>query len=178
MRLIDIPIIFLILLIFGIGLTGVYHLFLVVPFIPTPKKVGETMIAFSGLKNGETFYDLGAGDGRLLIAAKRQLPRIRAVGYEVVPTIWLFGKLRIWLSKMKVEFYRRNYLKADLSDADCIFVYLMTDAMKVLQAKFDRELKPGTVVVSYAFKFPSREPVDHLSVPWIQGERNLWKYIW
>ena len=72
----------------------------------------------------------------------------------------------------------KNFFHQDVSDADCIFLYLMPGAMKTLQKKFEKELKPGTKVISHAFKFPGREAVKSMPVPWLQGEKELLLYTW
>ncbi len=170
--------IFVILLTFFIVVTVVAHIWIAVPFIPTPKKVCKEMILFSGIAGGERVYDLGAGDARLLILAKRRYPSITAVGVEILPTVWLLGKLRIFLSRQKVELHLRNVLAQDVSDADCIFLYLMPDLLQKLEEKFDLELKSGTKVISYAFPFPNKHPIKEKDVPWLTGERKLRMYVW
>lgn len=167
----------LVLLLFVL-VTAVGNLAIQVPFVPTARKVAEEMVRFADLKGTETVYDLGAGDGRILIAAKRLHPHIRAIGWEFVPTVWLLGKLRIWCSGQKVALRRGNALAQDVRDADCIFLYLFPEAMALLAAKFDRELKPGTKVLSYVFQFPDRAPVAQKPVPWMGKTRMLRLYAW
>lgn len=136
------------------------------------------MVREAHLQGNETVYDLGAGDARLLITAKRHHPGITAKGYEMIPTVWLFGLLRIWLSRKKVALHWKDALKADVSDADCIFLYLIPSLMGKLKIKFDKELRPGTKVLSYAFYFSGKDPVRTVPVPWLTGERKLWVYEW
>src|SRR5688572_17616104 len=78
----------------AIILTGAYHLLVLgVPFVPTPRPVARAMVKMAGLKGNETVVDLGAGSGTIIREAKRQFPTIRESGYEIVPTIWLLGRL-------------------------------------------------------------------------------------
>lgn len=72
----------------------------------------------------------------------------------------------------------RNILSVNVSDADCIFLYLIPHMMKKLEEKFEKELKPGTKIVSYAFSLPHKTPVKEMSVPWLTGERKLRMYEW
>ena len=169
---------FVLVILLFVLVTAVGNLAIQVPFVPTARKVAEEMVRFADLKGTETVYDLGAGDGRILIAAKRLHPHIRAIGWEFVPTVWLLGKLRIWWSKQDVSLRRGNALTQDVRDADCIFLYLFPEAMALLEAKFDRELKPGTKVLSYVFQFPNRTPVAQKSVPWMGKTRMLRLYEW
>lgn len=136
------------------------------------------MVRLAELKGTETVYDLGAGDGRILIAAKRMHPGIRAVGIEYVPSVWLLGKLRIWFSRTKVTLLRGNALAHSVEDAQCIFLYLFPTIMEELGKKFDRELKPGTKVISSVFRFPEREPVAERKATVLGAERLLRLYRW
>ena len=63
-----------------------------VPFVPTPKRVMRKMIEFANLKGRETVYDLGCGDARILIALMRKFPHIHAIGYELPLGIWLLQR--------------------------------------------------------------------------------------
>jgi hypothetical protein len=176
--MIDVMIIFAVILTFAIVVTAVAHIWVAVPFIPTPMSVAKDMLEFAELRGNETLYDLGAGDARLLIVAKRVFPNITAIGVEIVPTVWFVGKLRILLSRQKVLLRMHNALSIDVSDADCIFLYLIPNMMKKLEEKFEKELKPGTKVISYAFSFPNKKAIKEQSVPWLTGERKLRMYEW
>ncbi|PIQ76791.1 hypothetical protein COU78_04340 [Candidatus Peregrinibacteria bacterium CG10_big_fil_rev_8_21_14_0_10_49_24] len=176
--MIDVLIAFSVFLTLAIVVTAVAHIWVAVPFIPTPMKVAKDMLEFAKLKGDETLYDLGAGDARLLIVAKRAYPNISAIGVEIVPTVWALGKLRILCSRQDVTLRMRNILSVNVSDADCIFLYLIPNMMKKLEDKFQKELKPGTKIVSYAFSLPNKTPVKEMSVPWLTGERKLRMYEW
>lgn len=157
-----------------IGVTLIQHLFLTVPFIPTPAATVEAMLDAADLRGAETVYDLGAGDARLLIAAKRRHPGITAKGCECVWAVWLLGNLRVWRSGQRVTLLRRSVYGMDVRDADVVFLYLFPSMMGRLAAKFDRELRPGTRVVSHAFRFPGREDGRRIDA----GGKTLWAYSW
>ena len=165
-------------LILGVIVTAVGNLLVWVPFVPVPYGVAEEMVRFAHLKGTETVYDLGAGDGRILIAAKRLHGGLRATGWEFVPTVWLLGKLRIWWSGQKIAFRLGDSRRQSVRDADCIFLYLFPTVMPSLERKFDQELRPGTTVVSCAFPFPHHPPIAHTSVHWMGREHKLWLYEW
>ncbi|MBU0767391.1 SAM-dependent methyltransferase [Patescibacteria group bacterium] len=150
-----------------------------VPFVPTSKKTSKVMLDAADLKGDETVFDLGAGDGRLLIRAKRAYPRIKAIGYEIVPVVWFLGFIRALFSRTGVQMKFGNAFKADVSDADCIFLYLITSLMPILKEKFDRELKPGTRVISHTFSFKDVKPVRTIDVPGLLGGRSkVYVYEW
>lgn len=136
------------------------------------------MIRFAELNGTETVMDLGAGDARVLIRAKKLYPSIRAVGFEILPMVWVLGKLNILLSGRKIEWRRADALKQNVGDADCVLLYLFPKVMRELEKKFDRELRPGTKVVSYVFRFPGHEPVKEMPVPWLGGKNVLRLYRW
>ena len=178
MQPIDLVIALLVLLVLAIVLMVVTSIFLRAPYVPTPMKVTKKMVTFANFKGKEVVYDLGAGDARLLIESKKAHAGITAKGFELSPPVYLLGRFRIWKSGLPVSLRMKNFFHQDVSDADCVFLYLMPGAMKSLQKKFERELKPGTIVISHAFKFPGRKPIKTMPVPWLQGEQELLFYKW
>jgi len=157
---------------------AIFAIWAKVPFVPTPKRTVQAMLDEAKLKDGDTIYDLGAGDARMLIQAKRICPGIRAIGYEIVPFVWLLGRLRIWFSRVDVDLRWGNAIKKDVSDADCIVLYLITELMPKFEAKFNKELKPGVRVISHSFSFPGHEPVKKLLVPGWLGKERVLVYEW
>ncbi len=178
MQPVDILLLFLILWVVAIVLMVFTSVFLRAPYVPTPVKVAKQMVHFAGLQGKETVYDLGAGDARLLIETKRMHPQTVAKGFELSPPVYLAGLFRIWMSGTSVSLRMRNFFSQDVSDADCIYLYLMPGAMKRLQEKFEHELKRGTKIVSHAFTFPDRTPLKTMPVPWLKGEKKIYLYEW
>lgn len=160
-----------------LAITIIAHLFIVVPYIPTPYPVVDAMIAAAELRPGDTVYDLGAGDARLLIAALDACPGVRAKGSECIPTIWLLGKFRLWRAGKQAELRCKNLHRQDLRDADVIFLYMLPSVMQPLARKLDRELRPGTRVVSHAFRFPDRTPEREWKVPG-KRQKTVLLYRW
>ncbi|HET7528871.1 MAG TPA: class I SAM-dependent methyltransferase, partial [Candidatus Saccharimonadales bacterium] len=108
------------------------------------------------LKKGQTVYDLGCGDGRFLKAAARR--GIKSVGYELNPFMFAYAWLTTRRYRRLVKVRWGNFWKADLSDADAIFIFLLTKYM----ARFDEFVKAkapkGVKVASHAFKIPGKKP--------------------
>ncbi|TSC78711.1 MAG: SAM-dependent methyltransferase [Candidatus Peregrinibacteria bacterium Gr01-1014_25] len=173
----DLFLVGMIVAVFAFAVTFVMHLFLVVPFVPTPRRVVEAMVDAAHLQHGEIVYDLGAGDGRLLIAAARKCPGIVARGCELVPTIWLLARLRLWASGVHADIRCRNLFKQPLHDADVIFLYMLPSVMERLERKLDAELRPDTRVVSHAFRFPGRTP-EHTVALGPEGRPSVHVYRW
>lgn len=136
--------------ILGSFLTGV-------PYISSPKNFYRQILELAELKPGENIYDLGSGDGELLLLATKEF-KANAVGYELAPWPVFRSKLKARLYKQSLKVYRRDFFKADLSQSQVIFCYLYPSVMAKLEIKFAQELKPGTRVISFAFALPNRIP--------------------
>jgi hypothetical protein len=173
---------FLLLLTIGVILlfaSVVFHLKCRVPFVPTPRRVIKAMIDLGELREGQLVLDLGAGDGRILSAAKRRCPGIRAIGYEGAIGVWLLARIRLWFLRDGVDVRREDFLKIDLSGANVIFLYLCIDPLRLLAPKFQRELRPGTRVISHAFRLPGIEPDFIHEVPMmLGGKTKVFVYEW
>lgn len=123
------------------------------PWVPLRKRDINRVLKLADLKPGQTFYELGSGDGRML----RAIPdNIKAIGLEINPLLFLYSKLR---SPKKIIKLKSLY-QEDLSSADVVFVFGMPDKLaKKLKDKLTRELKPGTKVISYTFAFKDWQPI-------------------
>jgi len=145
--------IFLILGTFAIG--GI----LAAPWVPLWKKDVRRMLKLAEVKPGEIVYDLGAGDGRIVIIAGQEFGA-KAIGYEIAILPYLAARAKIFLKGLSksVSVKYRNFYKENLASADVICVFLGKDAMKKLSPKFKNELKPGCRIVSYCFSLPDWQP--------------------
>lgn len=174
----DIVIVFAILTVVVVTITAVFWFVGGVPYVPTPKFVARAMVDLARLKGSESIVDMGAGNGLILIEAKRKHPGVAATGVEIAPTVWCLGRVNILLSGQKVRLLCGSALNYDASGADAIFLYLSPALMASLEEKFDRELKTGTVVISHAFKFPRRQPVETVVLPHWSGKKTVRRYEW
>lgn len=158
-------------------ISSLFHLKHMVPFVPTPAVVIETMITEANLQPGMLAVDLGAGDGRVLRRAMRRVPGIRAVGYEGAFGVWVLSQLENFFSKAKPEMRMQNFFTQDFSDADIVFMYLSIDTMQKVLPKLEKELKPGAKVISNTFTFKKKEPVKTVFVKMpFWGGTNVWVY--
>lgn len=158
--------------------TAAMNLWTRVPSLPTHPAIVKAMIEMANMKDGETIVDVGAGDGRLLIAAKKKCPTIHARGCEIVPTVWLIGKLRILFSGASVRLRLGDAMKENVADADALFFYLFPEVMSRLSEKLDRELKPGARIISHTFKLPGKTPITEKKVRGYVGETSVYEYRW
>jgi SAM-dependent methyltransferase len=126
-----------------------------VPWVPTREARIRRALQLAKLQPGETLYDLGAGDGRVLLIAAKEFGA-QAVGIEIGPVQWALGWLRIQFSgiRHRVRLRCGNFYSADLSNADIVFVYLTSSQTSRLAKKLEQELRPGARVVSIAADFP------------------------
>ncbi len=131
------------------------------PFIPISEDVLPDIVEALKLKDQSIFYDLGCGEGRVVFAVARAGSSIRAFGVErsFVPFI-----LALWNKKKKnlinSFFIRKNFFNVPIHDATHVFLYLFPGLMDALLPKLQKELKPGTRVISCDFKFSQKEPVE------------------
>ncbi len=130
------------------------------PFVPTWRRDVGRMLSLAEVKPDELVLDLGAGDGRYLVAAVKN-HQARAIGYEITLLAWLAAWLRLRFSGTagRAKILYRDFFRQDLSSADVVLCFLTPRAMAKLGPKLKRELKPGTRVLSYAFAIPGWTPV-------------------
>ena len=130
-----------------------------VPWVPTREKRIRKALQLAKLQPGEKLYDLGAGDGRVLIMAAKEFGA-RAVGIEIGPAQCVVGWLRILFSgsRQKVQIRCANFYKSDVSDADVVFIYATSSQTSRLLPLLERQLRPGARVVSIAADFPDWQP--------------------
>lgn len=127
------------------------------PYLPTHRPQAELALDMLDLKPGETLYELGCGDGKLLLLAASR--GYRAVGYELNPIIFAICWLRTRKYRKSIKVYCKNFWRADLRNADAVFVFLLTRFMSRLDKKLTAELRPGTMLASYTFKIPGKKAI-------------------
>jgi tRNA A58 N-methylase Trm61 len=128
------------------------------PFFPLDSKVIGRIMNLADLKKGEIFYDLGSGDGRLVIAAA--LRGAKAYGIEIDRFRAWYSRLRISLLglKDKATIIQKNFFEVDLSEADVITSYLLQKTNDRLIPKLNKEVKKGARVLGIAFSFSGWQP--------------------
>jgi len=126
---------------------------------PVPAKILDEMIEFSQPGPGKKVFDLGSGFGKIILRVSQQTGAT-CVGVDVDPlkVWWTSRQIRAKGLEKKVSVLKQNLLEADISGADIVFVFLWDGIMQKLKGKVLREMKPGTVVVSYYHEFRGWQP--------------------
>jgi cyclopropane fatty-acyl-phospholipid synthase-like methyltransferase len=125
------------------------------PWVPTPHKTIRKMLELARLQPGEKLFDLGCGDGRIVIDAAKDFGAL-ATGIEIDPIRYFWARFSILRLKLqcstKVIF--GNFFNSDLSSADVVTLYLLQDTNIRLMKKLSDELKPGARIVTNTFTIP------------------------
>ena len=122
-----------------------------VPYVPTKPAVVEGMLRLANLKKGDILYDLGCGDGRIVVSAAKNYG-VTAVGYDIDPERIAEANANAKAAGVtdKVKFVNANLFDTDLTKATVITMYLLPTVNMELRPKI-LKLKPGTRIVSHAF---------------------------
>ena len=148
----------------GASLFGLMLVVFLVPhmygsvWFPSERAVVERMVRMAGIKSGDVVYDLGSGDGRILTEVwkrKGKKKNLKLIGVDISPFAVAASKLNVRLRGLqgKIDIRRQNLFRANLKDADVIFVFLTQETNDRLERKLKKELKKGTRVVSHIWKF-------------------------
>ena len=134
-------------------------------FVPTPPPVVDAMLEMAQVRDGDILYDLGSGDGRIPItAAKRH--KVRAVGIDIDPERIKEARANALAAGVadRVTFRQEDLFKADFSRATVVTLYLLDSLNEKLRPRLLSELKPGTRIVSHAFRMGDWKPVKTRTV--------------
>lgn len=123
------------------------------PDVRTPQSVVERMLELAQVRPGEVVYDLGCGDGRILVTAVQRF-KAKAVGVELSPTLAkaaIENIRKLGLQEM-ASVVQGDMREVDLSPADVVTLYLMTEANDEIKPRLEKYLKPGARVVSHDYQ--------------------------
>ena len=140
-----------------------------VPYVPTDYNVVNTMLSVAGVNKNDVLYDLGCGDGRIVIEAVKQRGVRKAVGIDIDPFRIRDSNANAAKEGLtgRVEFREADIFKSDYRDATVITMYLLDTIDVRLRPVFFETLKPGTRLVSNTFGMGDWDPDVTL---WVTGE--------
>jgi SAM-dependent methyltransferase len=144
-----------------------------VVFLPTPEDVAQQMLKLADVHKGDVLYDLGSGDGRIVIMAAREFGA-RAIGIDINPQRIKESLENAEKAGMagKVTFRNQDLFEADFKDATVVSLYLLPSLNLKLRPKLWRELKPGARVVSHNFDMGDWKPQKEVKL----GSHTI--YLW
>lgn len=134
-------------------------------YVPTPPEVVDEMLRMVNVHKGDVVYDLGCGDGRIVIAAAKKYG-VRAVGIDIDPERIKESEANARREGVAnlVKFRQEDLFQANISEATVVTLYLLDRLNEKLRPKLLRDLKPGTRIVSHAFRMGDWEPEQSADV--------------
>ncbi len=131
------------------------------PNVGSPEHAVDKMLQVANLKPGEMLFDLGCGDGRILIAAASKY-KVKGVGIEISEHLAKTAAERVKKAGLQndIRIIHGDFMKTDLSSANVVTLYLATEANDTLRPNLERYLKPLTRVVSYDYPIPGWKPIE------------------
>ena len=135
------------------------------PYYPTPQTIVKQMLDLGGLKEGEKMFDLGSGDGRIVIMAAQKYGA-DATGVELDTDLWRqsMDKIRALGLSKKARIIHGDILTQDYSSADLITVYLLPISNDKVRPILEKQLKKGARVVAHDFEFSDWTPTKTLDI--------------
>ncbi len=139
-----------------------------VPYVPTPPEVVEAMLKLGNVGPGDIHYDLGCGDGRIVVMAVQKFGAARATGYDIDPERIKEANANAKEAGVtnKVKFVLGNLFEADFRDASVVTLYLLPAVNLKLRPKLLKDLKPGSRIVSHQFDMGDWEPDKKIEMGW------------
>jgi tRNA G37 N-methylase Trm5 len=150
----------------------------IVPYVPTPQEVVERMLELAGVKKGDVVYDLGSGDGRIVVTAAKKYG-VRAVGFEIDPERIKESRENIKKAGVGhlVEIRQQDIRTVDLSPAAVLTMYLLPEVNLMIRPNIWKQMKPGSRVVSHDFDMGDWKPLKSENFKDANGwDHNI--YLW
>ena len=136
------------------------------PYVPTNMNLIRKILKSAGVKKGKKFYELGSGDGRVVITAAKL--GAQSFGIEQSLLRILYSKYKAWkLNLKKTHFYHGNIFKRSYADADIIYIFLLHKGVGKLEEKLRKELKKEAIVITQTYHFPNWKPFKKEGDFWI-----------
>jgi cyclopropane fatty-acyl-phospholipid synthase-like methyltransferase len=134
-------------------------------YVPTPPEVVEAMLKVANVKAGDVVYDLGCGDGRIVVTAAQKYGA-RGIGIDIDPQRIKEANENVQKAGVgdRVKIMQADLFEVNISEATVVTLYLLPSLNVKLMPKLMKELKPGTRIVSHAFDMGDWKPEQTLNV--------------
>lgn len=144
------------------------------PTVPSPHVAIQRMLEMANLKPTDTLYDLGCGDGRILIAAAEQY-HVKAVGVEISERMARKAAEKVKKAGLQneISIVHGNFLYTDLSRANVVTLYLATSANASLKPTLERSLRPKSRVISYDYPIPGWRAINTSETTGATGDTHV-----
>jgi len=158
-----------------ISLNIIFLLVTKVPPISTERKYFNLIFQQIKITPQTIIYDLGCGNGNFLIEAAKFLPR-KCIGYELSLIPYFLALIKaIFYGRGRVEVIWSSFFKANIRDADIIYIYLVPPLLDRVVQKLKHELRPGTMVLSKGSPLPG---LDFINKIVLDQQRDYWLYVY
>ena len=147
-----------------------------VPYVNSSDQAIRDALELAELQKGQILIDLGCGRGDALIIAARVFGA-KVIGYEISPLPYLLAKIKTTRYR-RIRVYRRDIKKSrqDIKVADVLYLYLLNSVLDKIENQIFDNIKPGTKIVSLAFKFPNHKPIKTISTKNLGQETKIYLY--
>jgi len=148
--------------------------------LPTSKRAIKALvnIILTYKPKTDKFYDLGCGRGDVVVAIKKELPFLTVCGIDSNTIRIFFSRIKAGILKRKILFSKQNIFQANLNTADVIYTYLWYDLMSPLEKKLQKELRPGSIIITNTSSFPTWKPEKtYITCPKNPDFEKLFVYI-
>lgn len=132
----------------------------IVPYVPTPQEVVDRMLELAQVKKGDVVYDLGSGDGRIVVTAAKKFG-VKAIGFEIDPERIKESKENIKKAGVEhlVEIRQQDIRTVDLSPASVLTMYLLPEVNLMIRPNIWKQMKVGSRIVSHDFDMGDWKPL-------------------
>ena len=132
----------------------------IVPYVPTPQAVVDRMLELAQVKKGDVVYDLGSGDGRIVVTAAKKYG-VQAIGFEIDPQRIKESHENIKKAGVEnlVEIRQQDIRTVDLSQASVLTMYLLPEVNLMIRPNIWKQMKPGSRIVSHDFDMGDWKPL-------------------
>jgi hypothetical protein len=147
-----------------------------VPFYPSGPAVWSAVAALLPDERPLRLIDIGSGLGGLVLNLAARRPDCECIGIELAPLPWLWSRLRAAVAGSGARFVRGDYENLDFADYDVVFAYLSPAVMTALWRKAEREMRPGTMLLSYEFSIDGKMPSKTISATAVGPALYVWYF--